>query len=324
MTSAHRFRASFVRPARSFVGVLAVLLLAIGLTARQSSGDGSKAAQEEETDAPPVVEVTALDYAFVAPDTIRSGWTTLRLNNETAEEIHEIDLSRLPEGVTYADFEKTIPVWSRITERVQAGELVGPGEVYKAAGPMLPDWAPAEAITGRGLVSPGRTAEKTVDLEPGTYAMYCFVKSPDGRAHLAKGMSRRLVVSGDSTGATEPEADVEVTVGGDAVDQEGALSPGTNTIAARFDEESKGYQTIHLIRVEDDTDLEAVEQWQNWYTEDGLMAPAPAEFLGGGTVQSERSKGDVAYFSVEDLEPGQYAWAVWTFEGAFTETVTVE
>jgi hypothetical protein len=268
--------------------------------------------------------MTALDYSFAAPDTIRSGWTTLRLNNETAEEIHEIDLSRLPEEATYADFEKTIPVWSQITERVQAGELVGPGEVYKAAGPKLPDWAPAEAITGRGLVSPGRTAEKTVDLEPGTYAMYCFVKSPDGRAHLAKGMSRRLVVRGDSTGASEPEADVEVTVGSGAVDQEGALSPGTNTISARFEEESKGYQTIHLIRVEDDTDLEAVGRWLNWYAEDGLMAPAPAEFLGGATVLSEGPKRDVAYFTVKDLKPGRYAWAVWTFEGAFTETVTVE
>ena len=312
-------RSALSLPSAPVPNVLVVLLLAAGLAACQSSGD-----EPASESGPPVVEVRALDYAFVAPDTIRPGWTTLRLNNETAEEIHEIDLSRLPEEATYADFEKTFPVWDTITERVQAGELVGPGEVYKAAGPMLPDWAPAEAITGRGLVSPGRTAEKTVYLEPGTYAMYCFVKAPDGRAHLAKGMSRRLVVSGDSTGASEPEADVEVTVGSGAVDQEGALSPGTNTISARFDEESKGYQTIHLIRVEDDTDLEAVEQWQNWYTEDGLMAPAPAEFLGGGTVQSERSKGDVAYFSVEDLEPGQYAWAVWTFERAFTETVTVE
>ena len=304
---------------RSTLLTLLAAALVFGALACQPAAE-----PESNTGAPPVVEVTMMDYAFQAPDTIRSGWTTLRLNNETAEEIHEIDLSRLPEEATYADFEKTIPVWDTITERVQAGELVGPGEVYKAAGPMLPDWAPAEAITGRGLVSPGRTAEKTVDLEPGTYAMYCFVKSPDGRAHLAKGMSRRLVVSGDSTGASEPEADVEVTVGSGAVDQEGALSPGTNTISARFEEESKGYQTIHLTRVEDDTDLEAVGRWLNWYAEDGLMAPAPAEFLGGATVLSEGPKRDVAYFTVKDLKPGRYAWAVWTFEGAFTETVTVE
>jgi hypothetical protein len=305
---------------RSTLLTLLAAALVFGALACQPAAE-----PESNTGAPPVVDVTMMDYAFQAPDSIRSGWTTLRLNNETAEEIHEIDLSRLPEGVTYADFEKTIPVWSRITERVQAGELVGPGEVYKAAGPMLPDWArDAQEISGRGLVSPGRIAEKTVYLEPGTYAMYCFVKAPDGRAHLAKGMSRRLVVSGDSTGASEPEADVEVTVGSGAVDQEGALSPGTNTISARFEEESKGYQTIHLTRVEDDTDLEAVGRWLNWYAEDGLMAPAPAEFLGGATVLSEGPKRDVAYFTVKDLKPGRYAWAVWTFEGAFTETVTVE
>lgn len=283
-------------------------------------------AQEGSSETPPVVDVTAVDYAFVAPDTIPSGWVTFRLNNEKAEEVHEIDLSHLPEGVTYAEFEETIPVWEPITERVQAGELVGPGEVYAAAGSNLPDWSnDAEEVTGRGLVSPGRVTEKTVYLEPGTYAMYCFVKSPDGQAHISKGMSRKLVVTGDNaTSAAAPEADVEITVAGGEIDADGTLSAGRNTIAARFEEDSKGYQTIHLIRVEDDTNLEEVEEWLNWYRKDGLMAAAPADFLGGNTVQSGTPKGEVAYFSVADLEPGQHAWVVWTFEGAFSETFTVQ
>lgn len=53
------------------------------------------------------------------------------------------------------------------------------------------------------------------------------------------------------------------------------------------------------------------------------MAPAPAEFFGGNMVR-RGANGDVPYFTVEDLEPGQYAWAVWTFEDAFSETFTVE
>ncbi|MEF8940234.1 MAG: hypothetical protein V5A22_10340 [Salinivenus sp.] len=302
--------------------MLAVLLLTIGLTACQSSGDGSAGGEAEETDAPPVVEVTALDYAFQAPDTIRSGWTTFRLKNK-AEEIHEIELGRLPEEVTYADYVETIPFWDTITARVEAGELVGRREVHAAPVPNVPNWSP-QFITSLGLISPGRTAEKTEYLAPGTYVMPCFVKSPDGQTHLSKGMHRKLVVRDDSTGATEPDADVEVRVGGDTVNQDGALSRGTNTIAARFAEESKGPQAINLIRVEEDTDLEAVEQWMNWYTKGGLMAPAPAEFLGGDNIHSEAPKGSVAYFTVEDLEPGRYAWVVWTSEGAFSETVTVE
>lgn len=86
---------------------------------------------------PEVVEVTALDHAFEAPDEILSGWITFRLINE-AEEVHELDLMWLPEGVTYEDFEETISVWDVATERMQASELVGPAEVHGAAYPELP------------------------------------------------------------------------------------------------------------------------------------------------------------------------------------------
>jgi len=100
------------------IGLAIAVLLVASLVGCQPSGNEPTA----ET-APPVVEVTALDYAFV-----------------------------------------------------------GPGEVYAAADAKLPDWSEnAEAVTGRGLVSPGRTTEKTVYLGPGTHAMYCFVKSPDGQ-----------------------------------------------------------------------------------------------------------------------------------------------
>lgn len=304
-----------------WIGGLVVFLIMASLGACQSGDQGEKG----EANGPPVVDVTAVDYAFAAPDSIPSGWVTFRLNNEKAEEVHEIDLSHLPEGISYSDFEKTIPVWGPITDRVQSGELVGPGEVYAAAGSKLPDWSEAaEEVTGRGLVAPGRVTEKTVYMEPGTYAMYCFVKSPDGQSHISRGMARELVVSDDDTTTAAPNADVEVVVAGDEIDTDGALASGTNAIAARFKEDSKGYQTIHLIRMEEETNLEDVETWLNWYRKDGLMAPTPADFLGGNTIQRGTPNGDVAYFSVEDVEPGQYAWVVWTFEGAFSETFTVE
>ena len=49
-------------PLYEAVHLLGALLLTAGLTACQSSGDGSAA-----ENAPPVVEVTAVDYAFAAP-----------------------------------------------------------------------------------------------------------------------------------------------------------------------------------------------------------------------------------------------------------------
>lgn len=272
-----------------------------------------------------VIEVLAADYAFGAPDSIPSGWITVRLNNEHAEEIHEIVLTRLPEGVTYQDWEETLPVWDRMSERMQAGEISGAEEVYGAAAPLLPGWfGDIEEVSGRGLVSPGRTTEKSVRLEPGTYAMVCYVKSPDGRVHASQGMSRELIVTDEESGGAEPEADVEVTIGGDEITTYGELSPGDNSVAARFEEESGGYRTIHLIRVEEDTDLEEVARWLDWYWEGGLRAPAPADFFGGEGLSANTSEGNSGYFTVEGVEPGQYAWIVWTSEGELWETFTVE
>lgn len=283
-------------------------------------------AQEEETRESHIVEVMALDYAFAAPEEIPSGWVTFRLNNEKSKEIHVIELGLLPEGVTYADFMETVPVWETITERVQDGELVGFRDVYAAAGPQLPKWYRSNfrEVTSRGLVSPGHIADRTVYLEPGTYAMYCFVKSPDGQAHISKGMVKELVVTDDDNGASRPEADVELLIGVEEISEDGELSPGNNTISARFKYESLLLPAIHLIRVEDDTDLDQVGQWLDWYRKDGLKAPAPAKFLGGNVVHGWGPKEEVVYFSVKDLKPGRYAWVVSTFDYAFSETFTIK
>ena len=46
-------------------------------------------------------------------------------------------------------------------------------------------------------------------LQPGNYAMVCFVPGPDGIPHIAKGMARPLTVTaGAGATAAEPEADV--------------------------------------------------------------------------------------------------------------------
>lgn len=50
------------------------------------------------------------------------------------------------------------------------------------------DWfADLEELTGRGLLSRRGAVQRTVYLEPGTYAMYCFVKTPEGQAHIVEG-----------------------------------------------------------------------------------------------------------------------------------------
>jgi len=46
-----------------------------------------------------VVEVTARDFAFDAPDQIPSGWTTFRMTN-AGEQEHFLYIYRLPENKT--------------------------------------------------------------------------------------------------------------------------------------------------------------------------------------------------------------------------------
>jgi plastocyanin len=42
---------------------------------------------------------------------------------------------------------------------------------------------------------PGQTCAATYDLAPGTYTLFCIVKSPDGTTHYQQGMRGTLTVS---------------------------------------------------------------------------------------------------------------------------------
>jgi hypothetical protein len=61
---------------------------------------------------------------------------------------------------------------------------------------------------------------------------------------------------------------------------------------------------VHLVRLDEDTDLEALERWMNWTLPEGLETPAPAVFLGG---VNEMPAGSTGYLAVS-FEPGTYAW----------------
>lgn len=140
---------------------------------------------------------------------LSSDWVT---SGPTIKEAVEIDLSRLPEG--RRGFAKSTPVWTEIAERVQAGELVSPGEVYKAAGPQLPDWAGDARNNGsQPRLAPAHRREVRI-FEPRPLHHVLRRQVAGGQAHISKGMNRGLVVSGDSTGDAEPEADLNVRVGG--------------------------------------------------------------------------------------------------------------
>jgi hypothetical protein len=271
---------------------------------------------EPPAETPPVVEasthvvyVTARDYAFEGPTEIASGWTTFRMQNIGAEE-HFMFLTRLPEGKTLEDYGPEVgSVFANVMTQLDAGTIdkLGAGAIL---GRDLPEWYTTSAVFmgGPGFVAPGHTAETTVKLDPGTYVAECYVKTVEGVFHVALGMAMGIVVTDEDSGATEPEADIDVTVSNEAIDGPETLAAGKHTIAVHYvDHPEVGLgNDVHLARLEEGSDVDEVVRWMDWMETDGLRAPAPATFVGGA---HEAPVDRASYFRV-DLEPGRYLWVV--------------
>jgi hypothetical protein len=133
--------------------------------------------------APTAMTVTASDFTFDGPAEIPAGLTTIRLVNR-GPSLHHIQLIKLEQGKTVDDLLAA----------------------FKAPGPP-PNWI--SYAGGPNPPEPGSTTNVTLTLEPGSYAMVCFIPTPDGTPHVMKGMARALSVTGPSRpGMTEESPDV--------------------------------------------------------------------------------------------------------------------
>lgn len=146
----------------------ALMLLALSAVVLAVVACGGKAA------AIPTVSIGAADYSFALPDSIPGGLTRLQLTN-TGKEAHHAQFARLNDGVTLQQFLAALP----------QGEA--------AAFPLITFQG------GPGPIEPGKQAEAVVDLPIGQYVLLCFIPSPDGVPHLAKGMVRPLTVTAAPT-----------------------------------------------------------------------------------------------------------------------------
>lgn len=279
------------------------LALAAALLLFLPPATSAQAAAAQAEDAA-VVEITATDYAFRAPDTAPSGWTTLRFTNE-GEEPHFVFMSRLPEGITIEDYERDLHgVFAEAWYSVRDARATQDEALATLFGSM-PEWSANLAmIGGPGLASPGETTQTTLRLEPGNYAIECYVKTAEGEIHYMEGMVRPLVVTAEESGATPPAPDIRLTLSNSGMELEGDLTPGRRTFAVHVAENPEvGYgHSAHLARLDPDTDLDDVISWMDWFDLAGMAPPAPARFLGGVHFMPE---GDTAYFTA-DLEPGRY------------------
>jgi uncharacterized cupredoxin-like copper-binding protein len=137
---------------RYVAGVVGLVVLTLGAGAcAEASGGGS------------TVQVSMKDYELtVSPDTAQAGTITLEASSE-GPSVHEFEV-----------FEVT-------------------GDVDPGALPVEDDVAITDGLTLIDEVEdvvPGSTAELTLELEPGTYAIVCTLAG-----HYAKGMHATLTVT---------------------------------------------------------------------------------------------------------------------------------
>ena len=289
------------------LNAIRTLPLALALTGCDSS-------RSNEPEGPPVVEVTAVNHTALELSTreISSGWTTFRFVNQS-HAVHFVILEKMPvvdgEQKTVEDSKAlVVPVFQNIMDGIDGKE-----PSFPEAGFELPEWySDVVFIGGPGLTSTGGTSETTVNLEPGTYVIECYVKTEAGIFHSTEDMIESLTVTESANDAAPPQSSLQLTVSSsNGITLNGEIdNPGEHTVEVSFADQ-KAYShflghDVHLVRLSDDASMEELGAWMNWAAPGGLAEPAPAgiEFIGGA---QDMPGGSTTYVTAT-LEPGQYAW----------------
>jgi hypothetical protein len=253
----------------------AFAVLAFAATACTKSEAARAPAQTAQTSAvstgPRDYLITATDYAYTGlPIHAPSGWMTLRLANRGGEQ-HMLGVLAVPNGYTPATFVDSL-VRQHLPQTVKG-------------------WA------GVDVVSPGDTAVISAYFAPGQYAVGCFVKSPDGTLHVAKGMAGSFDVVATADTGTAPASDAVATMSGNAIKLGGLpLDSGVRTVRVLSDGPNfRDFQVLKLLPGRSSQDA------LRWYANRATVVPA-ATAIGG---VSGMYSGQKAAMTV-NFTPGAY------------------
>ncbi len=241
-----------------------------GDTAGTAQGTAPAATQSAQA-GPNVVTFTAKDFVFEGPTEIPAGVTTIQLVNQ-GPELHHATLVKLEEGRTGSDY-------------------------IQALRPGAPPPAWAQTLGGPNAPAPGESANATQTLEAGSYAFVCFIPSPDGTPHFAKGMVHNFRVTPTSTAsAAEPQADIVMRLDDYKFELSRPITAGTHTF--RVENVGPQHHEIQLVQLAPGKTAKDVIQWVH-----APKGPPPGKPLGGiaGTDPNTH-----AYFTA-NITPGEYA-----------------
>jgi len=252
---------------------LAAALALAACTAKDAATD--TAATDTAAGAANEVTITATDYAFESPAEIPAGLTSFTMI-VNGKEIHHASLIKLEDGKTFDDLMNGF--------RTMSPEAQLPGWMIPAGGP--------------NAAAPGTTTALTMVLEPGNYAIVCFVPDASGVPHFAHGMAKPLTVTPNpDANMSEPQADITVTLSDYKFDFSQPLTPGKHTLKlVTAPGQPHEFTFFQLSPGRTAADIPA-------YVEGGMQGPPPAMALGGVAGVAE---GRASYYTV-DLAPGEYA-----------------
>ena len=218
-----------------------------------------------------VVTITANDYAFTSPDSIPAGLTEIRLLNRGTE-MHHVWVIRLDAGKTMQD-------------------LFG---AMKAEGP-LPAWA--HDVGGPNTPGPGGESSAILRLTPGRHAMICVIPSPDGKAHVMKGMAKEVVVTPamPNGGKANIRIASTMTLSDYAFQFSQPLQAGRQLIRVK-NLATQAHEVV-IVRLQPGKKAMDVLAWM-----EKMQGPPPGAPIGGTTPMA---KGEENIITL-DLTPGEY------------------
>jgi len=217
-----------------------------------------------------VVRVVGEDFKFDAPDVIPAGLTEFRFLNK-GPSLHHMAVLRLTDGKTVDDLQKA---------------LANPGPA--------PSWV--KEMGGPNAPAPGVEANATMRLEPGNYALICFVDL-GGPPHFTKGMLRPLRVVPAKASASAPvKADVTLDLFDYNFKLSSPISAGTRTI--KVHNIGQQHHEVELVKLAPGVTAPEFMKWL-----EKMEGPPPGKALGG---VAGMETGMTQYFSA-DFTPGNYA-----------------
>lgn len=223
------------------------------------------------------VVFTAVDYSFNGPDTVPAGWTTIRLENQ-GREPHHLTLLKLAPGRTFAD----------VTAAMQSGSPEALQGLFTEEG-------------GPNAIGPDANSTAIVNLEPGNYVLACFIPSPDGVPHIAKGMIKPLTVTpAPAAASAEPRAAITITGVDFAFRVAPEITAGNQMI--RFTNEGEQHHEVALVRLAPGRTVQDLIAFFEPSAGAAPAGPPPGEFLGG---MSGIEAGKHGYFPAQ-ITPGNY------------------